>query len=62
WGGGGPTEIVENVTTNNYYGDQTGGRDVANADYNTQDASYDPASYDDSSSGFDGGFDDSTDV
>ncbi len=56
WGGGGPTEIVENVT-NNYYGDQTGGSDPV------QDASYDPGSYDDAdSSGFDGGFDDSSDV
>jgi hypothetical protein len=59
WGGG-PTEIVENVT-NNYYGDQTGGSDSAIAD-SGQDASYDQASFDDSSGGFDGGFGDSSDI
>jgi hypothetical protein len=64
WGGG-PNETVENVTTvNNYYGDQAAAGGGAGNDYSTQDASYEPASYDDSSidSGFDGGFDGSTDV
>lgn len=54
WGGA-PTEIVENVT-NNYYGDQSGGGAATN------DTSYQDASYDDSADGFDGGFDDSSDV
>ncbi|PKU23789.1 DUF2076 domain-containing protein [Telmatospirillum siberiense] len=59
WGGG-PTEIVENVT-NNYYGDQAGGRG-ATEDASYQDASYQDTSVDDAGAGFDGGFDDTSDV
>jgi len=53
WGGA-PSEIVENTTVNNYYGDQS-----AQDDNGVQDASYDDSSYDD---GGDFGGDDSTDV
>ncbi len=69
WGGT-PNEAVENVTVNNYYGDQ-GGRDDQqdyaqdngygqDQDAGYQDASYDDTSYDDG--GFDGGFDDGTNI
>ena len=53
WGGG-SSETVENVTVNNYYGDQ------GDAGTDTQDSSYQDASYDDS--GFDSSFDDTSDV
>ena len=62
WGGGQPTEIVENVT-NNYYGGeaaQSGGQD-AGWSSDAADAGYQDASYDDMS-GMDGGYDDSQDI
>ncbi len=68
WGGS-PSGTVENVTVNNYYGDQGGQADsqgqTQDAGYQDQgqDAGYQDASYDDTSdSGFDGGFDDTSDV
>lgn len=59
WGSGaGPA--VENVTVNNYYGDQGG--DASDQDYASNDGAQD-ASWDDASASYDdGGFDDSVDV
>lgn len=61
---GNPGGNVENVTVNNYYGDdrQPADDDRYAQDDGVQDASYDDGSYDNGDAGFDGGFDDSQDV
>ncbi len=63
-----PNETVENVTVNNYYGDQGGrddrqdyAQDDGQQDAGQQDAGYQDASYDDTSYD-DGGFDDGTNI
>jgi len=63
WGGGQPTEVVENVTTvNNYYDGQGQGGQNAGWEGDAADSVYQDASYDDGNSFDDSGFDDSQDV
>jgi hypothetical protein len=65
WGGNGG--VVENVTVNNFYGDQAGAdsyddrgaQDTSYDDQGVQDTSYDDQGFD---NGSDGGYDGSTDV
>ncbi|WP_232823410.1 DUF2076 family protein [Dyella sp. C9] len=52
FGGGQPT-VIENVTENNFYDDNNRSRDFNDQNFASND------SFDDSSDGFDGGFDDS---